>query len=101
MISDAFIELRKVATNETRHVYMGLRPDELEGHNSRDPDCPTCQAIANAEAHAGRGSLIRRQSNHWKVLGVYINLPAGNTNAIGRHHTSCRTRTEREARRTS
>jgi hypothetical protein len=52
MISDAFIELLKVATNETRHVYMGLCPDELEGHNSRDPDCPACQAIANAEANS-------------------------------------------------
>jgi hypothetical protein len=52
MIPDAFIELLKVATNETRHVYMGLCPDELEGHNSRDPDCPACQAIANAEANS-------------------------------------------------
>lgn len=37
--------LRMVATNEMPHLYNGLCPDAIEGHDSRDPDCPACKAI--------------------------------------------------------
>lgn len=42
--------LVKVATNEVSHAYNGQCPDGLEGFVVRDPDCPACQAILQAEA---------------------------------------------------
>lgn len=41
--------LVKVATNEVSHTYNGQCPDDLEGFAVRDPDCPACQAIVQAE----------------------------------------------------
>lgn len=41
--------LVKVATNEVSHAYNGQCPDDLEGFAVRDPDCPACQAIMQAE----------------------------------------------------
>jgi hypothetical protein len=34
---------------EGMHNYMGLCPDGLNGPNSRDPDCPVCQALNRVE----------------------------------------------------
>lgn len=42
--------LVKVATNEVSHANNGQCPDDLEGFAVRDPDCPACQAIMQAEA---------------------------------------------------
>ena len=39
-----------VATGKTPHLYAGRCPDSVNGPESRDPDCPACQAIAEAEA---------------------------------------------------
>ena len=42
-------DLIAVATGQVDHVYMGQCPDQIEGHEVRDPDCPACQAIMAAE----------------------------------------------------
>lgn len=38
-------QLAKIATGELLHDNNGLCPDIVEGHDSRDPDCPACQAL--------------------------------------------------------
>lgn len=43
-----------VATGESPHLYEGRCPDYVNGPESRDPDCPACQAIAAAEAQQER-----------------------------------------------
>ena len=43
-----------VATGKTPHLYAGRCPDSVNGPESRDPDCPACQAIAAAEAQQER-----------------------------------------------
>jgi len=42
--------LLAVATGKIPHLYEGRCPDYVNGPESRDPDCPACQAIAAAEA---------------------------------------------------
>ena len=42
--------LLAVATGKIPHLYEGRCPDSVNGPESRDPDCPACQAIAAAEA---------------------------------------------------
>lgn len=42
--------LTKIATGELRHVYNGECPDEVEGSNVRDPDCPACQVLMAVSA---------------------------------------------------
>ena len=42
-----------VATGKTPHLYAGRCPDSVNGPESRDPDCPACQAIS-AEAQQER-----------------------------------------------
>lgn len=37
-----------VATGKTPHLYAGRCPDSVNGPESRDPDCPACQAISAA-----------------------------------------------------
>lgn len=44
--------LRMVATNQMRHLYNGLCPDDVAGHDSRDPACPVCKAIGPARTEA-------------------------------------------------
>lgn len=42
--------LTKIATGELRHIYNGECPDQVEGPNVRDPDCPACQVLLAAIA---------------------------------------------------
>ncbi|HFO1336929.1 TPA: hypothetical protein ACHIU4_004692 [Pseudomonas aeruginosa] len=37
--------LRKAASGEVKHLNNGLCPDDIEGHEARDPDCPVCRAL--------------------------------------------------------
>ncbi|MFU4907926.1 hypothetical protein ACM7ZU_10275 [Pseudomonas aeruginosa] len=37
--------LRKAASGEVKHLNNGLCPDDIEGHEARDPDCPVCGAL--------------------------------------------------------
>jgi len=40
--------LRAHAEGRIQHANRGLCPDSIEGHGSRDPDCPVCQALERA-----------------------------------------------------
>ena len=65
-----------VATGKTPHLYAGRCPDSVNGPESRDTDCPACQAIAAAEAQqerllqdmhdAGRKAAITEAVAPWK-----------------------------------
>ncbi|HFK1829488.1 TPA: hypothetical protein ACGW3C_000667 [Pseudomonas aeruginosa] len=37
--------LRRFATGNVKHMNNGLCPDDIEGHEARDPDCPVCRAL--------------------------------------------------------
>jgi len=42
-----------VAIGEVQHRYAGQCPDETNGYEGRDPDCPACQIIIEAEQAEG------------------------------------------------
>ncbi|HFN4543865.1 TPA: hypothetical protein ACGSPD_001803 [Pseudomonas aeruginosa] len=42
--------LRRFATGNVKHLNNGLCPDEIEGHEARDPDCPVCRALLDTES---------------------------------------------------
>ncbi len=42
--------LRKAASGEVKHLNNGLCPDDIEGHEARDPDCPVCRALLATES---------------------------------------------------
>ena len=42
--------LRAHAEGRVTHINNGLCPDIIEGHDTRDPECPVCQALL--ENHA-------------------------------------------------
>ncbi|MBI8898408.1 hypothetical protein JE005_16825 [Pseudomonas aeruginosa] len=42
--------LRRSATGKVMHLNNGLCPDDLEGHEARDPDCPVCRALLDTES---------------------------------------------------
>ncbi|HFS0754879.1 TPA: hypothetical protein ACHYZ8_005007 [Pseudomonas aeruginosa] len=45
-VSESALEtLRRFATGKVKHMNNGLCPDDLEGHDARDPDCPVCRAL--------------------------------------------------------
>ncbi|HBO6378613.1 TPA: hypothetical protein L4742_005205 [Pseudomonas aeruginosa] len=37
--------LRRFATGKVMHLNNGLCPDDIDGHEARDPDCPVCRAL--------------------------------------------------------
>jgi len=37
--------LRAHAEGRVTHINNGLCPDIIEGHDTRDPECPVCQAL--------------------------------------------------------
>ena len=43
-------KLIAVATGEIKHTGNGLCPDPIEGFDSRDPVCPACKILIEAEA---------------------------------------------------
>lgn len=38
------------AAGRINHANNGLCPDEVEGHDTRDPDCPVCRALIDSQA---------------------------------------------------
>ncbi|HHA2757964.1 TPA: hypothetical protein ACOEQX_001202 [Stenotrophomonas maltophilia] len=38
------------AAGRINHANNGLCPDEVEGHDTRDPDCPVCSALIESQA---------------------------------------------------
>lgn len=49
LASKVVLDLIAVASGQVEHVYLGQCPDQIEGHEARDHDCPACQAIMAAE----------------------------------------------------
>lgn len=47
--ASALDTLRRFATGEVGHLNNGHCPDGLEGHETRDPDCPVCRALIDTE----------------------------------------------------
>ncbi len=43
--------LRKAASGEVKHLNNGLCPDDIDGHEARDPDCPVCRALLDTESN--------------------------------------------------
>lgn len=41
--------LLSILTGEVRHIYAGRCPDDLEGWDSRDPECPACKIMIDVE----------------------------------------------------
>jgi len=55
--------LREYAEGRIDHAGDGLCPDAIEGHGSRDPDCPVCRALdaaapVPADAQAIRNAVL-------------------------------------------
>ncbi len=48
-ISPVLLKVRAIATGELRHAFNGMCPDAVEGASTRDPDCPACQALSEAD----------------------------------------------------
>lgn len=46
-------DLIDVGTGKIAHLNMGLCPDVVEGHDTRDHDCPACKILVRAEAARG------------------------------------------------
>ncbi len=47
--SPVLLQLLQVATSSIPHSFNGLCPDEVEGPDVRDHDCPACQALIAVE----------------------------------------------------
>lgn len=48
-VSPVLLKLRAISTGELRHAFNGMCPDTVEGASTRDPDCPACQALIEAD----------------------------------------------------
>ncbi|HCI3058980.1 hypothetical protein LZK53_05975 [Pseudomonas aeruginosa] len=53
--ASALDTLRRFATGEVRHQNNGLCPDELEGRETRDPNCSVCRALIETDKENGNG----------------------------------------------
>lgn len=42
--------LRAVVDGRVNHVYNGLCPDLVQGHDTRDPECTACAALGDHES---------------------------------------------------
>lgn len=73
-MTDHVAVLRQFACGERGHLYRGSCPDPIEGFNSRDPECPVCQAI-EALASAPSGGEV--------VLPCDVRLPPATTITAG------------------
>lgn len=47
--ASALDTLRRFATGEVGHLNNGHCPDDLEGRETRDPDCLVCKALIDTE----------------------------------------------------
>jgi hypothetical protein len=42
-----------VGSGKIAHAFNGMCPDELEGHDTRDAECPACRALVEAQNYLG------------------------------------------------
>lgn len=52
--------LLNVSTGKLGHINAGLCPDSINGPDSRDPACPACRAIAEADADLKLENILRK-----------------------------------------
>lgn len=53
--ASALDTLRRFATGEVKHLNNGHCPDDLEGRETRDPNCSVCRALIETEKENGNG----------------------------------------------
>ncbi len=53
--ASALDTLRRFATGEVGHLNNGHCPDDLEGRETRDPNCSVCRALIETEKENGNG----------------------------------------------
>ncbi|QPZ69388.1 hypothetical protein [Pseudomonas aeruginosa] len=53
--ASALDTLRRFATGEVGHLNKGHCPDDLEGRETRDPNCSVCRALIETEKENGNG----------------------------------------------
>lgn len=49
-----------VSTGKLEHINAGLCPDSINGPDSRDPACPACRAIAEADADLKLENILHK-----------------------------------------
>ncbi|KVV07377.1 hypothetical protein WK77_16445 [Burkholderia ubonensis] len=42
-------QLRDIGTNAIAHLYRGSCPDQIEGSDVRDDECPACRVLIEAD----------------------------------------------------
>ncbi|WP_082807130.1 hypothetical protein [Collimonas pratensis] len=62
-------QLIDVGTGKIAHIYGGECPDELEGRDTRDPECPACQVLTRAAMAAPNQAPVALLDG-WKLVPV-------------------------------
>ncbi|WP_061939458.1 hypothetical protein [Collimonas pratensis] len=62
-------QLVDVGTGKIAHIYGGECPDELEGRDTRDPECPACQVLTRA-AMAAPNQASAALLDGWKLVPI-------------------------------
>ncbi len=52
--------LLNLQMDKPAHVFLGACPDDIEGWDSRDPECPACQVLS--QPHPGAAMLAEHES---------------------------------------
>lgn len=65
-------DLIAVATGEIEHAVNGLCPDRIEGFDSRDPDCPACKILIEADGRVAEMEAERAQAEGYVTALRYI-----------------------------
>lgn len=68
-------DLLAVATGRTRHILAGLCPDEIEGPDVRDGDCPACRILVAAESLAAPPAQQAAAVEAWQPMTMWRALP--------------------------
>ena len=71
----SYMDIKKliaVATGEIEHAGNGLCPDRIEGFDSRDPDCPACKILIEAEGRVAEMEAERAQAEGYVTALRYI-----------------------------
>ena len=71
-IKKLIAELIAVATGEIDHAGNGLCPDHIEGFDSRDPGCPACKILIEAEGRVAEMEAERAQAEGYVTALRYI-----------------------------
>lgn len=100
------------ATGRINHANNGLCPDQIEGHDARDPDCTVCRALTDShgDGHAHNFQAVKvvatrnlqcergcgRKTTRQRIFECTIN--PFNTNADGSVKSECEVRAQAQAK---